>query len=83
MRQAACIRAKESGGRWHIRNSPYGGAYQFVDSTWTRFAPRRWPMSFSASPAQQTLVAHRVWVANGHRWGGSQWPLSSRACGVA
>lgn len=82
-KQAACIRHHESTDRWHIRNPPYGGAYQFVDSTWEAFRPRSFPVrSWRASPAQQTLVAWRVYVANGRRWGGNQWPVTSRICGV-
>lgn len=82
-RAAACIRQHESGGRWHIRNPPYGSAYQFNDGTWAAYRPRSFPSrSWLASPAQQTLVAWRVWVANGHAWGGNQWPTTSKICGV-
>lgn len=80
---ARCIRQKESGSRWHLVDRPYFGAYQFVLGTWRTHAPAAFPRRPDrASPRQQTFVAFRVWKANGDRWGGSQWPNSSRACGV-
>jgi hypothetical protein len=81
--QAACIRHFESGNNWRLELPKFAGAYSFARSTWASFKPRRWPLDpAKASPAQQTLVAWRIYVANGHRWGGNQWPNSSRACGV-
>jgi hypothetical protein len=86
--QAACIHLHESVD-WHKRTdwlgrpSPDHGGYQIDVGTWAAFAPRSWPSDpASASPGQQTFVAWRIYVANGRRWGGHQWPNSSRACGL-
>lgn len=35
-----------------------------------------------ATPEQQFFVSWFIWLINGHRFGGNQWPNSSRACGV-
>lgn len=90
--EADCIHRHESTD-WHKRTSwtgapsPDHGGFQIDVRTWAAFQPRRWPTDpADASPAQQTLVAWRIYVANGRRWGhglmGWQWPLSSRACGL-
>lgn len=51
--------------------------------TWDAFAPKRWPRDpADATRAQQLLVSWRIWLANGRRWGGNQWPNTSRLCHV-
>lgn len=51
--------------------------------TWLAFAPNRYPREpEAASPQEQLVVAHRIWAANGHRFGGTEWPNSSVACGL-
>jgi hypothetical protein len=88
LKQAACIHRHESTDwhrvlDWRGYPSPDHGGYQIDVSTWAAFAPRWWPRDPAlASPAQQTLVAWRIYVANGRRWGGNQWPNSSRECGL-
>lgn len=76
--QAACIHQHES-TNWHIRNYPYGGGFQFLDSTWKAHAPPYDPPSWLASPAQQTFVAWRTWLHDGRSW--REWSTSS-VCGV-
>ena len=52
--------------------------------TWAAWAPQGFPHEpAAASPREQLVVAYRIWSANGHRFGGGQWPHSSIACGVA
>jgi hypothetical protein len=93
LQQARCIHRHESID-WHKRTSwtgapsPDHGGFQIDVGTWQHFAPARWPSDpADASPAQQTLVAWRIYVANGRRWGvgriGAQWPNTARACGLA
>lgn len=71
----ACIRHYESRGEWHIRNAPYYGAYQFLLSTWAAHIPPRahWTLDpAAASPAQQTFVVWRTYIADGRsfrEWG--------------
>lgn len=88
VKQASCIHQHESTNwrkttDWLGRPSPDHGGYQIDVGTWRHFAPRTWPQDPAyATPAQQTLVAWRIYVANGRRWGGNQWPNTSRLCGV-
>lgn len=83
--EAACVHRHE--GSWHETTSSTGapsrdhGGYQIDVATWARFAPAGWPSDPAwASPAEQTLVAWRIWVANGRRFGGNQWPTTARLC---
>ena len=74
-RQAACIRYHESRGHWHIdTGNGYFGAYQFLVGTWRYHVAhphplRGWPArADKASPAQQTFIAWRTWIADGRSW---------------
>jgi hypothetical protein len=87
LREAACIHSHEGG--WHERLTYDGrrswdhGGYQIDVRTWAHFAPRSWPRDpADASSAQQTFVAWLIWQSNGRRWGRTQWPSTSRICGV-
>lgn len=87
-REATCIHLHESVD-WHKRTdwlgrpSPDHGGMQIDVGTWRSFAPRGYPTDpADASPAQQLAVAYRIWLANGHSFGGRQWPNSSKACGL-
>lgn len=87
--QALCIHRHESTD-WHRttdwlgRPSVNHGGMQINVGTWRAWAPLGFPAEpASASPRQQLVVAYRIWTANGHRFGGGQWPHSSYACGVA
>jgi hypothetical protein len=93
LHEAHCIHQQETRGRWATRwhltrtwtgaTSRQRGGLQIDEDTWAAFAPRRWTRDPAhASRAQQLFVAWRIWHANGDRWGGNQWPNSSRACGV-
>jgi hypothetical protein len=87
LREAACIHRHEGGWRqrttWRGEPSRQHGGYQILDTTWLAFAPPSWPRDpAEATPAQQILVAWRIWLANGRRWGGLQWPASARLCGL-
>lgn len=93
LRAAHCIHYQETrhgwASGWHLTHTWTGapsrqrGGFQIDVDTWAAFAPRRWTRDPAhATRAQQVVVAHRIWHANGDRWGGSQWPNSSRACGV-
>jgi hypothetical protein len=92
-RQARCIHHQETHASWthgwHLTHTWAGapsrqrGGFQIDVNTWAAYAPRRWTRDpAAASRAQQLLVAWRIWRGNGDRWGGNQWPNSSRACGV-
>lgn len=78
--QAACIRSHEGGWTTNTGNGFYG-AYQFTLSTWQSVGGQGYP--HEASSDEQTYRAWMNWASNGHRWGGSQWPNSSRLCGLA
>lgn len=95
IRQAMCIHRHES-TRWHRNHvdwrglpSRYTGGYQFTDRTWAAmFRPSERGLFVYRHPAaasvrEQTYRAFVNWRANGRRWGGSQWPNSSRECGLA
>ena len=46
--------------------------------------PDRFPREpETATPDEQLVVAHRIWAANGDRFGGDEWPNSSVACGLS
>ena len=78
--QAACIRSHEGSWTTNTGNGFYG-AYQFLASTWRSVGGRGYP--HQASPAEQTYRAWLNWRANGNRWGGRQWPVAARLCGLA
>ena len=87
--QALCIHRHESTD-WHSTTDWRGypsvnhGGMQINISTWAHWAPRGFPLEpAAASPHEQLVVAFRIWSANGHRFGGGQWPYSSLACHVA
>jgi hypothetical protein len=79
-----CIHEHESAAwdrrtDWRGRPSVDHGGYQIALGTWASYAPPSFPRDpAAASRAQQTLVAWRIWRADG--W--SPWPNSSRACGL-
>lgn len=86
--QAMCIHRHESTD-WHRRTNWLGypsrdhGGMQIDVGTWASYRPAGYPPDpAAASPGQQLYVAWLIWLANGHRFGGHQWPLSSRLCGV-
>ena len=88
VKQALCIHRHESLD-WHRTTDWLGypsvdhGGMQIAVGTWVSFAPRVYPREpASATPDQQLVVAHKIWAANGHRWGGEAWPNSSLACGL-
>ena len=87
--QALCIHRHESTD-WHSTTDWRGypsvnhGGMQINISTWAHGAPHGVPLEpAAASPHEQLVVAYRIWGANGHRFGGGQWPYSSLACHVA
>ena len=90
--QARCIHLHESTNwkqvtDWLGHYSSQHGGYQIDLGTWASFAPKSFPRDpASATPAQQTFVAWRIWNANGRVWGygrlGAQWPNTSRECGL-
>ena len=86
--QALCIHRHESTD-WHRTTDWLGrasrdhGGMQIDVGTWAAHAPKGFPREpAAASPREQLVVAYRIWRANGHRFGGGQWPHSSAACGV-
>ena len=87
--KAMCIHQHESldwhrTTDWRGRPSVDHGGLQIDVRTWGAFAPAAYPGSpAAASPLQQLTVAYRIWLANGHRFGGSQWYHSAAQCGVA
>ena len=83
-----CIHRHES-TNWHATRDWRGypsidhGGMQIAVGTWLSLAPKGFPREpVAASPREQLIVAYRIWRVNGHRFGGSQWPYSSIACGV-
>ena len=51
--------------------------------TWEELAPRAFPREpADATPNEQLEVAHRIWAANGDRFGGNQWNVSAADCDV-
>lgn len=74
-----CIAAHESGGNWRDASGGYEGGLQFLNSTWLAAGGGRFARhAYDATPAQQVEIA-RSWLA---RTSWSQWPNTSRACGV-
>jgi hypothetical protein len=94
IREAHCIHYRETRSSWNTgwaTHYVYGtriesedrGGLQIAVKTWAAHAPAKWTRDpAAATRAQQLFVAWRIWWANGRRWGGNQWPNSSRACGV-
>ncbi len=84
-----CIHRHESVD-WHRTTDWRGypsvdrGGLQIDVTTWNSLAPAGYPRNpASASPHQQLVVAYRIWLANGRRFGGHQWYYSAASCGVA
>jgi hypothetical protein len=83
-----CIHRHES-VNWHrttdwrgMPSSDHGGM-QIDVGTWRAMAPRRFPADpEAATPHEQLVVAYRIWLANGDRFGGNQWFLSAESCDV-
>jgi Transglycosylase-like domain len=87
--EALCIHRHESVD-WHRTTDWLGrasfdhGGMQIDVRTWARFALPGYPRDpAEATPREQLDVAHSIWHANGDRFGGGQWPISSERCGVA
>lgn len=61
----ACTWQPESGGNWSAVNSSSGagGYYQITPSTWAAYGGTGSPQS--ASPAEQTAIAHKIWASQG------------------
>ena len=61
----ACTWQPESGGNWSAVNSSSGagGYYQITPSTWAAYGGTGSPQS--ASPAEQTAIAHKIWSSQG------------------
>jgi hypothetical protein len=74
----ACVRQKESGGRYNINTgNGYYGAYQFLPSTWNATAQRAGRADLvgvlpsNASPADQDAMAAALYASNGRQpWAG-------------
>ena len=88
MREALCIHRHESVD-WHRttdwlgRPSEDHGGMQIDVATWNNLAPRTFPREpADATPHEQLVVAYRIWLENGHRFGGNQWFLSAESCDV-
>jgi Transglycosylase-like domain len=88
LREALCIHRHESVD-WHRTTDWLGqpsvdhGGMQINLGTWEEMAPRSYPREpADATPLEQLEVAHRIWVANGYRFGGNQWEVSAADCGV-
>lgn len=92
LREARCIHRYEVGlqafsdayawsRRWHLDtgNGFYGGM-QFLPGTWRSVGGVGNPAL--ASRALQLQLAYIVWLNNGRRWGGRQWPTTARLCGL-
>jgi Transglycosylase-like domain len=61
----ACTWQPESGGDWSAVNSSSGagGYYQIIPSTWAAYGGTGSPQS--ASPAEQTAIAQKIWASQG------------------
>jgi hypothetical protein len=61
----ACTWQPESGGNWSAVNSSSGagGYYQILPSTWAAYGGTGSPQS--ASPAEQTAIAEKIWASQG------------------
>jgi hypothetical protein len=89
LKGALCIHRHESVD-WHRKTDWLGrpsvdhGGMQIDVGTWASMAPTGYPASpADATPHQQLLVAYRIWLANGQRFGGNQWFYSAAKCGLA
>jgi hypothetical protein len=60
-----CTWQPESGGNWSAVNSSSGagGHYQILPSTWAAYGGSGSPQS--ASPAEQTAIAQKIWASQG------------------
>jgi hypothetical protein len=88
VKEAMCIHEHESVD-WHRVTDWLGqpswdhGGMQIDVRTWEQFAQRPLPSDpADATPREQLVVAYRIWRANGRRFGGGEWPLSSVRCGL-
>ena len=86
--EALCIHRHESVD-WHRTTDWLGypsedhGGMQIAVGTWDAVAPRGYPSEPAvASPHEQLVVAYRIWLDNGHSFGGNQWFFSAQSCGV-
>jgi hypothetical protein len=61
----ACTWQPESGGNWSAVNSSSGagGYYQITPGTWAAYGGTGSPQS--ASPAEQTAIAQKIWASQG------------------
>jgi hypothetical protein len=75
LRAADCVHRHES-PNWHLRNWPYAGGMQFLDSTWRSVGGRG--SAADASPAEQLWRAFLLYERDG--WGA--WPNTSQLCGL-
>lgn len=77
---ADCIHQYE--GAWNDTGNPYWGGMQFLLSTWYASGGRGLPSA--ASPSVQISVAYVNWKRAGGDSAAfhSQWPVSSRRCGL-
>jgi hypothetical protein len=88
VKEAMCIHHHESVD-WHRVTDWLGraswdhGGMQIDVRTWAHFAGRPFPTDpAAATPHEQLIVAYKIWRANGRRFGGNQWPVSSEVCGL-
>jgi hypothetical protein len=84
VKEAMCIHSHESID-WHLGGpSVDRGGMQIDIRTWSAFAPPGFPrVPEAATPHQQLVVSYLVWLKNGNRFGGNQWPTSAALCSVA
>jgi hypothetical protein len=69
----------ESGGRWDVQGSRYGGGLQILTSTWQNFGGTEFaPVPGQATREQQIVVARAIEAAAGWR----QWPSCAKRVGL-
>lgn len=69
----------ESGQRWHIQSSRYGGGLQIMRGTWRRHGGTEFAaLPSQATREQQIVVARRILDSGGWR----QWSSCSRQLGL-